>query len=135
MKIVGKQTLADQVLELYTFFKKGRDISAGFKRLAEDAQTVKDEYDATNTKWLEYHSENPGVFTKFERIALREARAGAKTLNPSEILSKTGQRKTNDFSPYYARLFRQLHPTKKGLFQVTMSRADVLFPLRNPRRD
>ena len=133
MNIVGKQTLADQVLELYTSFKKGRDISENFKILAEQAELIKNEFYSTNDKWLAFHRQNPDVYKKFERIARRRARAGEKVLSPNAVLAETGQRLTNDFSPYYARLFIQNNPTKKELFRIVPCRADALFPLRRPR--
>jgi len=138
VKTAGKQELADQIIQLWGAYKSdpGAKLSPPFISLLRDlyikASDIKDDFDAMNDQWKSFHKRNPQVYKEFERVALALYRTGKRRASPNAILGEVKDRPTNDYSPYYARLFRQLHGNKSDLFRLTPSRADSIFPLRRP---
>ena len=86
-----------------------------------------------------FHKNNPGVYEKFENMALEAIRKGRKRLSAKLIVNvlrweyyiRTDDEnfKINDsFHSYYARLFAEMHPEYKDRFEFRKLRNEEPAP-------
>ena len=85
-------------------------------------------------KFKQYHSENPHMYTMFERIAFDLIDRGYSHYSARDIFpiirweTKTKAegdkfKVNNNYSPDYARMFEARHPRYKGFFEKRERRA------------
>jgi len=88
-----------------------------------------------NSKFFDFHAENPHVFKLWEELTFRAVGRGYKNIGAALIrelirweshIITTGAdyKMPNEFTPYYARLFMQKHPEHVGLFRTRTAKAD-----------
>jgi len=80
-------------------------------------------------KWESFHHENPQVWQEFEQRALEMIQAGRKHYSARAILEvarwsihlQTNDQEfkiNNNHIPYYAKLFREVHPNHAEFFRT-----------------
>jgi len=86
--------------------------------------------DAIKLKWWAWHRENPDVYELFKRFTLDVIRRGHDSYSSkaiferirwhSDVETQGGDpfRMSNNFTPYYARLFMVEHPEHQGFFRT-----------------
>jgi hypothetical protein len=81
-------------------------------------------------RFTNFHQENPGIWRLFERFSLRAAQTRER-YSAYAVLHRVrweveietrdvdglGLKVNNDFTPFYARLFRLAHPDRAGVFE------------------
>lgn len=89
----------------------------------------------TYEKFLNYHNNNPKVYSMFERFSLQAAEAGWRNFGvgaiaermrwETVIVSRGDEFKINNsYRAFYARMFEENHPQYKGFFRKRRSVAD-----------
>jgi len=90
---------------------------------------------AQQSKFEEFHAENPHVFELWEKLTFRAIDRGYKNIGAALIrelirwetgITTTGSsyKMPNEFTPYYARLFMNTHPQHQGFFRTKTAAAD-----------
>ena len=85
--------------------------------------------DPTSRRFVYYHLQNPKTWEAYEAEILRQIDAGTMAGGIKAITEKIRWQSelmimTNDFDPYYSRLFRQHHPHHATFFEYNQSQAD-----------
>lgn len=85
-------------------------------------------------KVVKYHEENPHIYAKFEEVTLQTIERGFKHYSAKGVIEiirwwtavkgNTEYKISNEYSPFYARLFEQKHPQHKGFFRMKRSKFD-----------
>ena len=87
------------------------------------------------SKFEEYHRENPHVYQLFKRFTFEKINAGAQHLGSSAVFERirwetsvttTGDefKINNTYQPFYARLFMKDYPEHEGFFRLRTAKAD-----------
>ncbi len=87
-------------------------------------------------RFLTYDTENPGIWTMFERFANELVAAGVTTLSANLIFERMrwetaisgndGYKLNNNYRAFYARMYEQKYPTGPN-FRTRKSQADELL--------
>jgi len=106
-----------------------RNIDSGSARVVLPLFDV-DEYRGCKAGFEEYDKEHPGIWIRFEGVAVRRINRGDKRLGAKAIIEEIREdcrRKgdepyalDNTYSSDYARMFENRHPRHKGLFEFRM---------------
>lgn len=91
---------------------------------------------AAESRFQQYHAENPQIYRMFCQFALQLIRSGARHIGSKQIIERVrfesavramdGEFKVNNnMTPFYARQFMRDFPEYKGLFATRRSVADV----------
>lgn len=87
-------------------------------------------------RFLEYHAENPAVYTTLRRFAFEAKRAGRPRMSINMLHERVRWYTTveakgdsfklnNNWRPHYARLLMEQEPELKGFFETRTAHADT----------
>jgi hypothetical protein len=89
-------------------------------------------------RWMNWISENPNVFTLFEKYAIDAIKAGRKRFGGQMIVERIRWYSTvetkgddykirNEFVAFLTRMFEERNPEYKGFFYMKRSKADQML--------
>ena len=85
---------------------------------------------AVKHQWWEFHKKNPHIYELFKRFTMEIIRRGHEHYSSKAVFERIRWhtdvetegnepfKMTNNYTPYYARLFMVMHPEHEGFFRT-----------------